>query len=199
MATAWGRCCANTCRTRFLALLAIGLAAVPTAQAQPAFGTALYGVYAEGGAGVGNSPTTAMALGFTWHFGTARALWGGLVTTYGDVFLSEWRARQVMDGKQVDYSQVGAIASARYRFDAGHSPWFIDAGIGVSTMDRTYQTPDHRFSTRFQFTPVLSAGRNFGSKGAHELSLRLQHFSNGGIREPNPGENFVRLRYLYRF
>nr|WP_311732042.1 acyloxyacyl hydrolase [Variovorax paradoxus] len=53
--------------------------------------------------------------------------------------------------------------------------------------------------TRFQFTEQLGIGRNFGAQGEHELSLRLRHFSNAGIRKPNPGENFVRVRYLYRF
>jgi hypothetical protein len=27
----------------------------------------------------------------------------------------------------------------------------------------------------------------------------LQHSSNGGIKEPNPGENFVQLRFGVRF
>lgn len=30
-------------------------------------------------------------------------------------------------------------------------------------------------------------------------ALRLQHFSNASIRHPNPGENFVQLRYARRF
>lgn len=199
MAIARDGCCVNARRTGFWAGLVLSLVMGPQAQAQPVVGTALHGVYVEGGAGVGVDATSAAALGFTWNFGSAHDLWRGLVTTYGDVFVSEWRARRVADGKQIDYSQVGAIASARYRFDEGRSRWYVDAGLGISTMDRIYQTPKHDFSTRFQFTPVLSAGRNFGTTGAHELSLRLQHFSNAGIREPNPGENFVRLRYLYRF
>ena len=33
----------------------------------------------------------------------------------------------------------------------------------------------------------------------HELALRLQHFSNAGIKHPNPGENFVQLRYAQGF
>jgi lipid A 3-O-deacylase len=27
----------------------------------------------------------------------------------------------------------------------------------------------------------------------------VQHFSNAGIKKPNPGETFLRLRYAYRF
>ena len=35
--------------------------------------------------------------------------------------------------------------------------------------------------------------------GAHELALRVQHYSNAGIRHPNPGENFVQLRGSFAF
>jgi hypothetical protein len=31
-----------------------------------------------------------------------------------------------------------------------------------------------------------------------ELVLRVEHFSNAGIKHPNPGENYVQLRYTHR-
>ena len=31
-----------------------------------------------------------------------------------------------------------------------------------------------------------------------EWSLRFQHFSNGRIKNPNPGENFLQFRYTHR-
>jgi len=31
------------------------------------------------------------------------------------------------------------------------------------------------------------------------VALRIQHFSNAGLSEPNPGANFVQLRYAYTF
>ena len=81
----------------------------------------------------------------------------------------------------------------------GQSPWFAEAGIGGTLMDSLYRTTSREFSTAFQFTEQIGVGRNFGERGEHELSVRLQHVSNGGIKEPNPGENFWRVRYLYRF
>ena len=62
-----------------------------------------------------------------------------------------------------------------------------------------YETDRKRFSTTFNFGDHLAVGRNFGQRSEHELSLRLQHFSNGGIKHPNPGEDFIQLRYAYRF
>lgn len=198
-------CCLHARRTGFLATVVVSAAMggmpvqAQTAAPGPGSTGSSHGVYVEAGPAIGGDPTASAVLGFTWNFGRTHAFEGGLVTTYGEVFVSQWRARRVVGGDPVSYSQVGAIASARYRFDEGRSPWFADVGLGMTTMNRTYETPEHHFSTRFQFTPVVSAGRNFGQGGVHELSLRLQHFSNAGISEPNPGKNFLRLRYLYRF
>ena len=38
-----------------------------------------------------------------------------------------------------------------------------------------------------------------GTQGHHEINLRLVHVSNGGIRKPNPGQDFGQLRYVYWF
>jgi hypothetical protein len=40
---------------------------------------------------------------------------------------------------------------------------------------------------------------NWGPRQEHELSLRLQHASNAGVKEPNPGVNFLLLRYAHAF
>ena len=40
---------------------------------------------------------------------------------------------------------------------------------------------------------------DFEGFAAHELALRVQHYSNAGIRHPNPGENFVQLRGSFAF
>jgi lipid A 3-O-deacylase len=122
----------------------------------------------------------------------------GALTGYWDVFISNWHAPALDDGPR-NYAQIGALYTWRYRFGAGSSPWFAEGGIGGSVMDHVYKTPDRSFSTAFQFTEVLGVGRSFGENGAHELSLRVQHFSNAGIKKPNPGETFLRLRYTYHF
>jgi lipid A 3-O-deacylase len=159
-----------------------------------------YGVYLEGGGTLeATSKGGAAGIGFTFPFGQRHELWGGALTSYGDIFVSQWRARRPIDEGTEKYTQVGAIANWRLRFDQGNSPWFMDAGIGATVLDHIYQTPGRAFSTRFQFTEVLGIGRSFGATGAHEIQLRLQHVSNGGIKEPNPGENFAKLRYQYHF
>lgn len=149
----------------------------------------------------GSNNTDSLTAGFVMPALMApRPMWGGVMTFYWDFFVSAWRAPQPPKGADKHtYAQIGGIGNFRYRFGAGQSPWFVEAGLGGTLMDSLYRTPDREFTTAFQFTEQLSVGRSFGSAGEHELSLRFQHFSNGGIKEPNSGENFVRVRYLYRF
>ena len=173
-------------------LLSLGLAA-------HAFEDRDVGVYAEGGhAPHGGGGTDVLALGVMLPWTPRQPVRGGALSFYADLYASQWRAPAAGGGRR-SYAQLGAIATWRYRFDEGRSPWFAEAGVGASVLDGHYETSTRRFSTRFQFTEVLGVGRSFGARGAHEVSLRLQHFSNAGIRKPNPGENFVRLRYAFRF
>ena len=39
----------------------------------------------------------------------------------------------------------------------------------------------------------------FGEQKLNEISLRFEHHSNAAIKQPNPGENFLQLRYARRF
>jgi lipid A 3-O-deacylase len=48
------------------------------------------------------------------------------------------------------------------------------------------------------FADHLAVGRRFGEGLQPEVALRVQHFSSGGIHRPNPGEDFLQLRYWRR-
>ncbi|MDM0075309.1 acyloxyacyl hydrolase [Variovorax sp. J2P1-59] len=157
------------------------------------------GVYLEAGqAPHSEGNTDSMSIGLVVPWGRWASEPPGALSFYWDFFASAWRAPEP-GGDKRNYAQVGVIANWRWRFSQGESPWFVDAGIGGTVMDSLYRTTSREFSTAFQFTEQVSVGRNFGSQREHEVSLRFQHVSNGGIKEPNPGENFWRVRYLYRF
>lgn len=165
-----------------------------------AFEDSQRGFYVEGGRAPHGDmgSTNAFTIGMTLPWSPRQPVQEGALTTYWDVFLSDWHAPALDDGRR-DYVQIGAIYTWRWRFAHGSSPWYVEGGVGGSVMDHVYRTPDRSFSTAFQFTEVLGVGRSFGEHGEHDLSLRVQHFSNGGIKKPNPGENFVRVRYTYHF
>jgi lipid A 3-O-deacylase len=158
------------------------------------------GIYLDGGRGIhSNDSTDSLTVGVVMPWAPPQSFHGGALSFYWDFFLSQWRAPGPNGHDRHSYNQGGAIANWRYRFAEGDSPWFAEVGLGGSVMDELYRTQDRAFSTAFQFTEQLGFGRSFGAQGEHELSVRVQHFSNAGIKEPNPGETFVRLRYLYRF
>ena len=75
----------------------------------------------------------------------------------------------------------------------------LPPGIGATVASHRYRVQDHEFSTRFNFASHLGLGRNFGAQRQHELMLSVQHVSNAGIKSPNPGENFLQLRYALHF
>ncbi len=68
-------------------------------------------------------------------------------------------------------------------------PWLTELGIGAGVLTPAFSDNDRRFSIKFNFGDHLAVGRRVGR--GDEPALRVQHFSNGGIRQPNPGFNFM--------
>ena len=148
--------------------------------------------------GVAEHSTYNASVGLAWTWDWRTSLWGGEVTAQTEAYISRWSARHVAGGRHT-LTQLGLVPVWRLRFDQGRSDWFVEAGIGVSVLDKQYQIPGKRFGTEFNFHDTVGVGRSFGTNRASELSLRLTHFSNAGIDKPNPGENFLQLRYQRRF
>jgi lipid A 3-O-deacylase len=143
--------------------------------------------------------THGFTSGLTWDWSRQWDLVGGKLGGYWELSLSRW-SYPTMDGRSEAWlGQVGIVPTFRYRAAEGTSPWFVELGIGASLTTAVYETQRKRFSTSFNFADRIGVGRNFGASGQHELSLRVEHFSNAGIKRPNPGENFAQLRYSYRF
>lgn len=122
----------------------------------------------------------------------------GLFTAHTELLVSRWRTHQVGGGRY-HLHQVALVPMLRIRPDAGAAAWFLEFGIGASYLTRDYVTPERTFSTRWNFYDVIGAGFSFGERRRHELGLRYVHVSNGGVRQPNPGEDFLLLRYTARF
>ena len=180
-------------RTFAAAVLLIGSAGA-WAQSVDALGTpSLYLQTARASHG-----TDAWTLGTTlpWH-NWSRTLWGAELRGYWDVYASQWSA----DGQNGRFhtTLLGVTPSFRLIPDAGRSHWFLDAGIGATLASRRYVTLNEEFSTRFNFASHIGLGVALGAHCQHELQLRLEHVSNAGIKEPNPGENFLQLRYALHF
>ena len=117
---------------------------------------------------------------------------------YWDLSLTQFRENKYMDvtGQQKNLTDIGFTPVFRFQKD-DKKGLYAEAGIGLHLMSHVYNNNGRRFSTAFEFGDHLGTGYVF-SNGL-DLGLRLQHFSNGGIKEPNSGANFAVVRAAYRF
>jgi lipid A 3-O-deacylase len=137
------------------------------------------------------------SVGLTWPWAWKSSLLGTEVGGLTEGYIAHWDGRS-RTGRR-GFTQVGLIPVFRFRLDQGRSPWFGEAGVGVSLTDQLFVSEVKQFTTTFNFVDVVGVGRSFGADRRQEIGLRLQHVSNAGIRVPNPGQNFVQLRYAARF
>jgi hypothetical protein len=147
--------------------------------------------------GISESARSTVA-GATWAPFMESTLAGGQANIFLEASLGRWHgdADSARPGGQW-FTQIGVTPVLRWHPGAG--AWFIEGGIGVNFVAPRYRRSHKRFSTAFNFGDHLGTGWRFGQARQHEVALRVQHFSNGDIRLPNPGENFRQLRYTYAF
>ena len=149
-------------------------------------------------AGGGESSTIAGA-GVIWDWNFWRLRPKTELTAHTELMLNGWRADDFSGGSRT-YWQAVLLPTLRMRMGQGSSPWFLEVGIGASYMNHKLESPDKQFGTQWNFYDVLGAGYTFGGAfGHHELGLRLVHISNGGVKEPNPGQDFLQVRYVHWF
>ena len=147
------------------------------------------------GAGTQHVDKLGLVLGWT----RPEPLWQGRrwrLMLRHELELANWRVANARDLLELGYSPVlrleRPLADSRATF-------FVEGSIGARLLSHTRVGPDHDMSTAFQFSDELRAGWTWGDQGRHTAGLRLQHLSNLGIKEPNPGINFWQLYYRYRF
>lgn len=142
--------------------------------------------------------TGSASAGLTWDWQRSWSLGSGRVAGYWEASAAGWSYRAEAPHGRRELLQFALTPVLRYRGSDGTSRWFAEAGIGATWMTRHYQTDDKQFSTRWNFGDHLALGWFVGADQRDEIALRIQHFSNGGFKEPNSGENFVQLRYVHR-
>jgi len=148
-------------------------------------------------AGLGERGTDSITVGGTLPWKTwTYSLWGAELRGHWDVYLSRWSFRAAA-GRSSSLMLLGVTPTLRLYPDDGRSAWFWEAGVGLTTTNHRYVTRHREFSTRFNFASHAGVGIHLGAQRQHEVVLRLQHLSNADIKHPNPGENFIQLRYAY--
>lgn len=143
--------------------------------------------------------TRTLTAGLTWDLPYRWQLGPGELSSYLEASYAYWQIQSADRAGLSHLSQLALVPVLRYRPSEGASPWFFETGVGVTATSSVYRTRQKSFATSFNFGTHLAVGRSFGAQRQHEIALRLEHFSNAGIKHPNPGENFIQLRYARRF
>lgn len=178
--------------THFMAALCIA-AIAPTVQAEASTADGFYMQY-----GASRDKTDAYTAGFVTPMKWTRNFLDTKATGYWD-FYGTLSVAPNANGSSYKTWSAGVTPTIRLRMQEGRSNWFLEGGIGLSYSDVPYRTNSKKFSTRLNFADHLGLGYSFGPQRNQEIVLRMQHYSNGGIEKPNPGENFLQLRYVHTF
>jgi hypothetical protein len=141
-------------------------------------------------AGRGEEHTDLWRIGLQWRWDKRWLEAGGWhLGAYWDLQFGQWNNGQ-------DITDFGLTPVFRYQRSSGEVIPYFEAAIGFHVLSDLRITRVRRFSTKFQFGDHLGAGVRFGP---HDVGVRIQHVSNGGIARPNPGINFLVLRYQLHF
>lgn len=117
---------------------------------------------------------------------------------YWDAGLAQWRGNSFRNipGQRQDITSIGLTPMFRFQSDTMLG-WYAEGGIGVNLLSKRYDNNDDFLSTSFQFNDRLGFG--YVNKEGWDVGIRLEHFSNGGIKRPNSGVNFLILNVARQF
>ncbi len=138
-------------------------------------------------------------LGLIAGWTQAAPLWQGTqwrLRLRHEIELAAWHVPRARDLVELGYSPVLRLERP---LDGAHATLFLEGSIGARLLSRTRVAPQRSLSTAFQFSDMLGVGVQWGTQARSTLGLRYQHVSNLGIKEPNPGMDFVQVYYTHRF
>lgn len=95
--------------------------------------------------------------------------------------------------KPSDVWQINATPFVRWSVN---NAFYLEAGVGANLFSRT-RFADKNISTRFQFAEHVGVGAYIGKNS--RLGVRYSHYSNAGIKRPNPGLDVVQVLFSHQF
>ncbi len=140
------------------------------------------------------------------------ALWGGADGAHN--LALAWQSAPIWrSGRGAHPLDVSLEASAGRFSRDGDSTWHvgltpilrwwmtpsnaIEAGIGANLLSSTYIGPKG-MATAYQFGDSIGLVHRFEAS-PWSAGVRFSHYSNAGIKHPNPGQNFLQLRLSYDY
>jgi lipid A 3-O-deacylase len=123
---------------------------------------------------------------------------GRHLSGYWDATLSQWRgfAYRGVSGQHQNITSIGFTPVFRYQRD-DKLGWYVEGGVGANLLSHVYDNAGDRLSTAFQFGDHIGVGYVMPNKW--DLGVKIQHYSNAGVKAPNSGVEFLILKASYRF
>lgn len=85
----------------------------------------------------------------------------------------------------------------RWEPEGSKKNWFVDFGLSPTVLGGA-KFDGRDLGGNLHFTSSVEIARKFGRSGSSTVSLRLQHLSNGGLNDTNPGLDTIMLGFSYR-
>lgn len=89
--------------------------------------------------------------------------------------------------------QISATPFIRWSVD---DTYYIEAGVGVNLFSKSLFS-DINIGSNFQFGDHVGFGAYIGKNS--RLGVRYSHYSNAGIKSPNPGLDVVQLLFSHQY
>jgi lipid A 3-O-deacylase len=175
----------------------ISMLATMSASAEP-LSSVLMPTSVFGQIGLGDQRTQSYMLGATKDWHRIYRFGAGAISGYFEGAFGRWTTGDDAVRSAAWSTQFSVTPVLRFRPVGPACPWFVELGVGANYIAPLFRSGRKRFSTEFNFGDHMAIGADFGPHRRQELVLRVEHFSNAGLAHPNPGENFLHLRYAYR-
>lgn len=144
----------------------------------------------------GEGRADGIKLAIQYHSDYLRS-WSEHLHLYFESSVNFW---QYGAGNQTDTNLVLSLSPViQYPVtEVASYPLYIEFGIGVALLSDT-RFAGKDVGSHYQFEDRLGLVTRFGIDHKNQLALRYFHYSNAGLKKPNPGLDFISLSYLRRF
>ncbi|PVZ42386.1 acyloxyacyl hydrolase [Pseudomonas sp. CC120222-01a] len=115
----------------------------------------------------------------------------GYVTGYWDAAYTYWEGGDASGAHSLSFSPVFT-----YEFSGFTYTPYVEAGIGLAAFSKT-EVGDHDLGSAVNFEDRIGFGLKL--PGAQKVGVRLIHYSNAGIKQPNDGIESYSLFYSKSF
>jgi lipid A 3-O-deacylase len=117
--------------------------------------------------------------------------------TFWDAELGVWFTKK--DSRNYVTSAEGALGAVGRYYWTERRDFYFEGVAGIGLIAPRFWRDSEQQGSIPNFAGGFGFGYRFADAHSSEISLRAEHFSDGGFRDPNPGRNFFQLRYGARF